>query len=115
MSSFFSSNFTRAAFERVVVSLEELATFVENSTLEQIATARAQNARTVTVLIEYPENWRNRDNEIAMNQILSEMIHRFEPVEVPWGSLSGWEAMCEQDLMEQGLHYIYKFRFTLTL
>lgn len=118
MSAFpniFSSTFKRSTYEKIPMTEQLVGTFVQNTVIEQIETAKKNKLPTITVNVSFPDTWKyDSGSNAIISNLMEEMVRRFEPIEIPWGG-DGWKVITSTDLMEHPMYFVRKFRFTISL
>ena len=67
----------------------------------------------VVVHVIFPKNWKYDYSTDIISELISEMVARFEPIEIPWG-FNEWRTIRSTDLVQiNGLNFVTGFRFTL--
>ena len=110
ISMLFPVSFYRETYEKIDARREMVAKFVCSAVTNQIEQAKNNKENSVLIHVEYPSSW--NISCVVRSEIISEMVHRFQPVEIPWGCDS-WKSIVDEDLMEICTSHVSKFRFTI--
>lgn len=113
-SNIFSPTFKRSTYEKIPMTRQLVETFVQNTVLEQIESARKVKLPKVVVDVSFPDTWKyDSGSNAIISNLMDEMVLRFEPIEIQWGD--GWKVITSNDLMDNALYFVIRFRFTINL
>jgi hypothetical protein len=113
VSTMFPSTFRRSTYELIPITVESVCKYVEDNIDKQIESAKKNKLPMVVVHVIFPKNWKYDYSTTIIPDLISEMVTRFEPIEIPWG-FNEWRTIRSTDLVQiNGLNFVTEFRFTL--